>query len=125
MPLTAPFSFYTLKPNQLADWLQLKPTMWWYVDGDPHLTSRIDFPCPTEELVDELRGMKKQLRIFDSRKLGNNDLGEIGDIKKIGELGNTENNSNEPNFLLSWDGDNEWLLMEDREAAAAAQESEE
>ena len=58
MSKTLELPYYTIKSEELANWLDDQPESWWIVDGDPVLTSHVDFPCPSEELSAELRSTK-------------------------------------------------------------------
>ena len=112
--------YYTIKADELAKWLDDQPNSWWIVDGDPVLTSHVDFPCPSEELSDELRRLNKPLRMFDPRA-GSKAQGEAVPIGQLNDMADTKNNSRARTYLLCWDGDDiQWLLAED---PAAAKES--
>jgi hypothetical protein len=47
--------------HELVKWLHDQPNTWWSVDGDPLLSGRISFPCPADELADELQRIGKDL----------------------------------------------------------------
>lgn len=109
--------YYTIDAEALAQWLDDQPELWWSVDGDPLLTSHIDFSCPSEELSAELRRIGKPLRMFDSRE-GSKAQGEAVPIELLNDLADTKNNSHARTYLLCWEGDDiQWLLSEDPDAA--------
>lgn len=109
--------YYTIKAENLANWLDDQPDSWWIVDGDPVLTSHVDFPCPSEELSAELRRVNKPLRMFDPRE-GSKAQGEAVPIEQLDDMADTDNNSQARTYLLCWDGDDiQWLLAEDPDAA--------
>src|SRR5438128_650141 len=56
---------YTISSAALAQWIDNQPDKWWMVDGDPYLTGRVDFPCPSDELVEALRKRPKKLLLQD------------------------------------------------------------
>ncbi len=109
--------YYTIDAEALAQWLDDQPELWWNVDGDPLLTSHIDFSCPSEELSAELRRIGKPLRMFDSRE-GSKAHGEAVPVEQLNDLADTQNNSHARTYLLCWEGDDiQWLLSEDPDAA--------
>jgi hypothetical protein len=117
MSKTLDLPYYTIKAEKLADWLDGQPDSWWIVDGDPVLTSHVDFPCPNDELSAELRGSGKSLRLFDPRK-DSQAHGEVIRVEQLDAIADTNNNSHARTYLLSWDGDDiQWLLAEYRDAA--------
>jgi hypothetical protein len=108
---------YTIKSEELADWLDNQSETWWVVDGDPVLTSRVDFPCPGEELSAELRRVGKLLRIFDPRP-DSKARGEAVRVEQLEDIADTDNNSQAKTYLLCWDDDDiQWLLAEYPDAA--------
>jgi hypothetical protein len=112
MPKSLELPFYTISAKTLAEWLDDQPEAWWLVDGDPVLTSHVDFPCPSDELSAELRRVGKSLRMFDPRKNSRATGGRVS-IKMLRELADTNNNSKARTYFLSWEGDdNQWLLMD-------------
>lgn len=118
MSKTLKLPYFTIGADELAKWLERQPQAWWTVDGDPLLTSRVDFPCPSEELSAELRRVNRALRIFDPRP-GSKAHGESVAFTTLDELADTDNNLKAKTFLLCWDGEDiQWLLSEDPEAAA-------
>ena len=117
MSETLRLPYYTIDPMELAQWLEDQADTWWIVDGDPVLTSHVDFPCPTEELSAELRRVKKQLWVFDPRKDADA-KGQAIPVAQLNEIADTENKAQARTYLLSWEGDGiQWLLAEDPEAA--------
>lgn len=109
--------YFTIDAEKLAKWLDGQPDSWWFVDGDPVLTSRVDFPCPSDELATALRQQGQSLKIFDPRAQPKAD-GEAAPIDELNKLADTANNSGAKTYLLSWEADdNQWLLVEDPNAA--------
>ena len=109
--------YYRIKAEELADWLDGQPAAWWIVDGDPVLTSRVDFPCPSEELSAESPRVAKPLRLFDPRT-DSTAHGEAVRVEQLEDIADTDNNSRAKTYLLCWDGDDDqWLLAEYRDAA--------
>ncbi len=106
--------------RKLAEWLDSQPDTWWSVDGDPLLTSEVDFPCPSDELAEALRKHENDITVFTNRKTqpsGGADLHSLD----LDELTDTENPRKEKNILAAWRGSEiEWLLSEDKEMAEAA-----
>ena len=110
---------YVISSEELARWLDNQPETWWLVDGDPLLTSKIGFPCPSDELADELRQIGKNIIIYTDKAIGVKDGGQI-DSRVLPRLADTENRYHERNFLARWQSsDIEWLLSEDKSAAEA------
>jgi hypothetical protein len=104
--------YYTIKAEDLAEWLDNQPKAWWIVDGDPVLTSFVDFPCPSGELSAELRRIGKPLRMFDPRT-DSKAHGESVRLEQLKDIADTANNSRARTYLLCWDGDDiQWLLAE-------------
>ena len=112
--------YYTIDAAVLAKWLLGQPDFWWNVDGDPLLTSLVDFPCPSGEIASALEKVSGTLRVFDARDDAKAN-GEPIAADQLKDLANTENNSHARTFLLRWDdGDVQWLLAEDPDAAKDA-----
>ena len=104
--------YYSLRAEDLANWLDAEPETWWIVDGDPLLTSLIDFPCPEEELSMELHRVNKSLRLFDPRT-DSSAHGQPLDLNELEGIADRDNNSKARTYLLSWeDNDLQWLLSE-------------
>jgi len=105
---------------RLADWLDGQPGSWWYVDGDPLLTSEVDFPCPNEELSQALRRHKSTILVFP-RFPAESKVGRAPEPPDLDELADTENPRKEKKILAAWNGsDIEWLLSEDKFMAEEA-----
>jgi hypothetical protein len=104
---------YTLPAAALAGWIASQPERWWSVDGDPRLTSMVDFPCPSDELAPAIRKVGKDLLVLDK----NGSSAARGDVigsERLEELADIKNRRHQKTFLLSWaDSDVDWLLMED------------
>jgi hypothetical protein len=110
---------FFIPSREVARWLDSQPGTWWLVDGDPDLTSRICFPCPSDELADELRRLDRNLIVYTNKSVGMDDGREI-DFQVLPRLADTENRHHERNFLARWESsDIEWLLSEDKSAAEA------
>jgi hypothetical protein len=106
--------------RKLAEWLDGQPGTWWNVDGDPLLTSEVDFPCPNEELAEGLRKHDGNIMVF-TRKRGRSSAGEDLNSLDLDDLADTENPKKEKNILAAWIGsDIEWLLSEDKDMAEEA-----
>ena len=104
---------YTLSPATLAGWIENQPEKWWSVDGDPWLSSILNFPCPSDELAPAIRKAGKALLLYDknpaSRAHGEDIAGD-----KLDALADLENRRRQKTFLLTWiDSDIDWLLIED------------
>ena len=76
--------------RKLAEWLDSQPGTWWNVDGDPLLTSEVDFPCPNEELAEGLRKHDGNIMVF-TRKRGRSNAGEDLNSLDLDDLADTEN----------------------------------
>ncbi len=106
---------YVLPAAALADWIEQQPDKWWVVDGDPVLTSFVNFPCPSDELAPAIRRIGKNL--FLQAKISPHTDGEIVESARLDELSDTKNRHQEKTLLLSWnDSDVDWLLIEDKAA---------
>jgi hypothetical protein len=104
---------YTLPAAALAEWIEDQPDKWWSVDGDPVLTSVVDFPCPGDELAPAIRRVGKDLLLQDIHA-GSQARGEFVGRDRLNELADTRNRWRKKIFLLSWaDSDVDWLLIED------------
>jgi hypothetical protein len=129
---------YELPADELAAWLEAQGyDRWWAVDGDPLLTGRLDFPCPTDELSTELRQIGQPLlvqgRIEDTGANGqriNRDKLDALAVKIADSLHSIREGqlpawSGDRLLYLCWKGStNDWLLCEDSEAAQQMQESD-
>src|SRR5438093_8940960 len=101
---------YTLPAAELARWIEGQPDQWWSVDGDPRLTSVVDFPCPSDELAPALRKIGKDLLLYDKTSPSRAHGEKLG-ADRLDELADVSNRLKEKTFLLSWaDSDIEWLL---------------
>jgi hypothetical protein len=119
---------------ELAAWIDRQGAdCWWNVDGDPFLTGHLMFPCPGDELADELRRINRPLLVQDPQRrptsrgqtIGRDQLDEL-----VGHLGDpapltgprpawVDNRI----LLLCWKGtDEDWLLVEDRETTERSRE---
>jgi hypothetical protein len=105
--------YYTLPAAALAEWIENQPDKWWFVDGDPLLTSILDFPCPSDELAPTIRKIGKNMLLQD-KNLGSRAHGELVDEHRLDELSDTSNKRHQKTLRLSWvDSDLDWLLIED------------
>jgi len=102
-----------ISSEALADWLEQQHDSWWMVDGDPTLTGRVDFPCPSDELADAIRQEKRALHVANrDANPGAEDYALKG--QDLDHLADTENPHRHRTFLFRWDGDTiDWLLSED------------
>ncbi len=104
---------YTLPAAALAEWIENQPDKWWAVDGDPLLTSLVDFPCPSDELAPAIRKEGKDLLVWDKTP-GSTAHGERIGTERLAGLADFTRRKHQMVFLLAWsDSDNEWLLRED------------
>ena len=109
---------YTLPAATLAQWIESQRDKWWFVDGDPLLTSIVDFPCPGDELAPAIRRIGKNLLLRDTRS-DSRAKGEIVEANKLDEISDRNNKRRKRMFLLSWvDSDVDWLLIEDEAMVA-------
>jgi hypothetical protein len=109
---------YTLSAKTLADWLDSQPDKWWSVDGDPILTSIVDFPCPSDELAPGIRRIGKNLLLQDKNPASHAHGEEIG-ADKLDQLADTSNKKRRRIFRSSWeDADADWLLPDDEAMVA-------
>jgi hypothetical protein len=114
------YPHYSISPEELAMWLETQPDCWWFVDGDPVLTGQVDFPCPSDELAEALRGIGKGLLMIDRTPDSQAD-GERIAPDELDTLADRDNQLRERTFLCCWeDADVDWLLIEDTEAAKHA-----
>jgi hypothetical protein len=110
---------YTLSAENLADWLEAQPDKWWSVDGDPLLTSVVDFPCPSDELAPVIRRVGTNLLIQDKNS-ESSAHGEVIAKEKLDILADTANRRHRRIFHLSWaNSDLDWLLLEDEAMKAS------
>jgi hypothetical protein len=120
---------YQIASSELADWLERQgKDIWWGVDGDPHLTQWINFPCPADVLAAELRRINRPLLIRDPNK-GPEARGQQVTAQELDQLA-TRFWSGFPRtgpgprpvwiddraFYLAWPNrEDEWMLLEDSE----------
>lgn len=110
---------FSLPAEEFAEWLESQPNGWWFVDGDPELTVQVDFPCPSDELSTAVRRIGKTLLIRDTTP-GSTASGEPIPVDQLDGIANRDNRLKERTFLCCWqDSDVDWLLIEDKEAAAS------
>jgi hypothetical protein len=122
---------YEISSAALATWLEQQgPERWWNVDGDPLLTGRLTFPCPTDELAGELQKINRPLLVqahkddtlATGQPIGADKLKDVvvSVAESIPRLG--------PGPMPPWGSDRllylcwksspyEWLLTEDSETA--------
>lgn len=131
--------YYELPVDELAAWLEAQgKDHWWSVDGDPLLAGRLFFPCPADELADELRRVRQpllvQARKEDKRAKGQRiDRDMLDEVagKIAGDLhpmngGELPPWSNDRVLYLCWkESTDDWLLCEDSETAKEMQANEE
>ena len=109
---------------ELAAWVEKQgENRWWNVDGDPLLTGRLEFPCPADELADELKRINRPLLVqaketdAKGQQVGWNQIDGL--VSHFYETIHTNGHAQPPwatdRFLyLCWKGsNNEWLLAED------------
>jgi hypothetical protein len=112
MPKIQDLSEYMISPHELAAWLDDQPESWWTVDGDPSLAAKLDFPCPSSELADEIRRRNTPLHLLIPHQAPQPARPTITKSDLDG-LSSTDNRYHERTFLLRWNGSTpEWLLME-------------
>ncbi len=109
---------YTLPAAILAQWIESQPDKWWSVDGDPLLTSIVDFPCPSDELAPMILREGKNLLLQDKNP-ASQAHGEVIGGDKLDGLADTSNRKHRKILRLSWSGsDVDWLLIEDEALVA-------
>jgi len=120
--------YFELSSLELAKWLESHAEeSWWNVDGDPLLTGRVNFPCPTDELVSELRRIDRPL-LVQARGDDKEARGQSIDSDQLQDLVTSlaQDASSTPlpgwaddRFLyMCWmDSPHEWLLVEDTVSA--------
>jgi hypothetical protein len=107
---------YTLHAEALAEWVERQPDKWWVVDGDPLLTSLVDFPCPSDELAPVIRNIGKDLLLRD-KVSSSNAGGELIASDRLDALCDTGDRYRQKALRLSWkDSGIDWLLIEDKAA---------
>jgi hypothetical protein len=119
---------FTISAAGLADWLEQQGIdIWWSVDGDPVLTSRISFPCPADELAAELRKLNRPLIVEDHRTppqgQGQTITATDLDPLVLHFSGHNGTPANDRLLYLRWQGsDTEWILLEDFETTRETRE---
>jgi hypothetical protein len=116
---------YEIPSPELAAWLEQQgKDRWWNVDGDPFLTGRLYFPCPADELAEELRKVNRPL-LVQAKQADAGAKGQVIDAamlkKAVGRFGDNMQVSGAlppwatDRFLyLSWKRSAyDWLLAED------------
>lgn len=117
MPEEIDLPYYTISAAELAQWFASQSESWWNVDGDPLLTSLVDFPCPSDEIAEAVGQLGMSVRVYDPRKDPAAD-GSSVEVDRLNDLADTDNNSSARTFLMRWeDGELQWLLAEDLDAA--------
>jgi hypothetical protein len=120
MTETQAWPHYEMQSHELADWLDNEGAdSWWTVDGERHLNRTVDFPCPAEELSEELRKMpNRTLEVLDPR-LGSTADGEpLANGVRLSDLADRNNRRKRQLYAFRWKGDGiekVWLLGEDEE----------
>jgi hypothetical protein len=109
---------YRIPAAALAQWFEGQPDRWWFVDGDPLLTSILDFPCPSDELAPAIRKVGKLLLLQDKNPCSTAHGEEItGD--RLDSLSDTNNRHRQKTWRLSWESSGiDWLLIEDQALVA-------
>ena len=124
---------YEISSSELAIWLEKEAAgSWWNVDGDPLLTGRLSFPCPADELANELQAIGRPLLIQAIR----GDADAEGQSLKADQVSRTVSRfqsnlhttgrlpdwANDRLFYCCWKGSpHEWLLTEDSVTAKQAE----
>ena len=120
---------YEIPSTELAIWLeQAGPASWWNVDGDPLLTGRVSFPCPTDELAPELRKIARPLLVqahdddpdANGQVIGADQISRVVDTfgSNLQTSGLPSDWANNQVFYFCWKGSpHEWMLAEDRVTA--------
>ena len=115
---TEPHPHYTLTAATLADWIENQPDKWWFVDGDPLLTSIVDFPCPSDELASAIRRVGKDLLLKDQNP-SSAAHGEMISGGRLDQVADSITKHHRRILQFSWkDADVDWLLMEDEALVA-------
>jgi hypothetical protein len=118
MTETQAWPHYEMQSHDLADWLDNEgPDSWWTVDGERHLNRTVDFPCPPEELSEELRKMpNRTLEVLDPRPGSTANGAPVGNGVKLIDLADRNNNRGSQiyTFRVKGEGfDKAWQLVED------------
>lgn len=125
MAETTHLPYFIISSAELARWIEGHKELWWYVDGDPLLMSKLDFSCPSEELATELKKQESNLMVFDGNE-GSTANGKTILADDLEKLANRDNNYGARNFLMSWVSETgeifQWLLAEDPNAVEDSDE---
>jgi hypothetical protein len=112
-----------ISSQELAKWLDSQPGTWWSVDGDPLLTSDVDFPCPNDELAEALRKLNRDILVFTKTRVSKNVKDELHS-SDLDSLADSKNPRMEKNILAAWKGSVvQWLLTEDKTMAEVARDA--
>jgi hypothetical protein len=122
MTLVDTTPYYQVSAQDLASWLvKNAQDASWSVDGDNLLTSRLDFPCPTEELAKELERIGGEMFV----RAPANETGGIGEtigqdrldaIVRHERATQSDDAPTSRALYLRWDDQDvseEWVLIED------------
>lgn len=123
---------YELPSAELAAWIEQQGTdRWWGVHGDWLLTGRMIFPCPGDELAEELRRINRPLLMLDKNQnpdargqlVGRQDLDAL--VSRSGDdvafKGPRPAWADGRLMYLCWkDRLEEWMLVEDLEGTELA-----
>jgi hypothetical protein len=83
------------------------------VDGDPRLTSVVDFPCPSDELAPAIRKIGKDLLVY-ARNGNSTPPEQVIRADKLDELADRSNWQHRREFVFCWaDSDIDWMLVDD------------
>ncbi len=125
MTETTHLPHFIISSAELAKWIEEQKDLWWYVDGDPLLMSKLDFSCPSEELAAELKKQESHLMVFDGSEASTANGSTIS-AADLDKLANTDNYYEARNFMMSWVSEAgevfQWLLAEDPNAIEDSQE---
>jgi hypothetical protein len=123
---------YEISSATLAEWVESRgPEQWWLVDGDRYLTSRIAFPCRSDELAHVLRRVNRTLLVTarDPQAQGQvvraDKLAEVADPlgSSLFQIDPTKPKpiwADDLSLWLCWKGeDDEWMLAENSRATRA------
>lgn len=103
---------YSLKSSTLIEYLAANPEKWWSVDGDHTFECSLCFPCPSDEIIAEIRE-SDDFWLLDFTP-GSLAAGEIATVATFDLIADTNNNGKHETWALSRKNSKErWLLMED------------
>jgi hypothetical protein len=110
---------FLIPSREVARWLDSQPDTWWSAGLDDLLISRLNFPCPNDEVAEVLREIDKNLIVYTDKSIGIEDGQQI-DSQVFPLLADTQNRYHNRYFLASWQGSNKkWLFRENKWAAKA------